>query len=57
MLFRVDFLSFGIYGGDCWWLSVINIDNFKDFDHSLFHIERNEGGHWVVELLFMRIIG
>ena len=57
MLFRVDFLSFGIYCGDCWWLSVLNIDNFKDFDHSLLHIERNDGGHWVVDLLFMRIIG
>jgi len=55
MFFRVDFLSFGIYNGDCWWMSVLNIDNFNDFDRSLLHLERNDNGKWVIHLMFMEI--
>ena len=57
MFFRVDFLSFGIYNGDCWWVSLCNIDNFNDFDRSLIHLERNDNGQWVIHLLFMEIMG
>lgn len=52
-MFSIDLLSF-MKDDMGFWLSVLNVDNYGDFDRALFSIGKKQD-IWFLELFYVRV--
>jgi len=52
-MFNIDLLSF-MKDDVGFWLSVLNVDNYGDFDRALFSLGKKQDV-WFLELFYLRI--